>query len=229
MKIRTLFVAVSMILTSAAFADTGTYKVTITNITKGIPAVDGEADLSKGIQFTPVLAASHTNEIAYFSVGQAALPQLADLAEGGATGPLRTVLESLPELVTDIDESAGLLLPGAYTELELTADSKSDYLSFASMLLPTNDTFVAVNSVAFPKKGSATYYARAYDAGSEYNDELCDNIPGPRCGGAGGSPDMDGEGYVYPSAGIHGEGELSVKDHDWNDPVAKVVIERIDK
>lgn len=73
-----------------------------------------------------------------------------------------------------------------------------------------------------------SYESPAYDAGSEPNDEQCVNIPGPVCGGAGGSPDTGGEGYVHIHAGIHGIGDLVAADRDWRNPVAKVVIKRVD-
>lgn len=78
----------------------------------------------------------------------------------------------------------------------------------AAMILPTNDSFVALDSVALPLWGSRTYYAKSYDAGSENNDELCASIPGPQCGGDGEFTAVDGEGFVYISNGMHGIGDL---------------------
>ena len=95
------------------------------------------------------------------------------------------------------------------------------------MLLPTNDTFVGLDAVRLPLRGKATFYANAYDAGSEPNDELCVNIPGPTCGGIGISAEEGGEGYVFPSPGIHGEGDLSVAQYNWQGPVAKVTVKVI--
>ena len=67
----------------------------------------------------------------------------------------------------------------------------------------------------------------ALDAGTEENDELCMNIPGPTCMGA---PFSDGqaEGFVYVSSGIHGQGDLSASEYDWNNHVARVSITRMD-
>ena len=98
----------------------------------------------------------------------------------------------------------------------------------AAMLLPTNDTFVSLNGVRLPRHGSVSYLADAYDAGSEPNDELCASVPGPTCGGEGYSPAVDGEGFVYPAPGTHGEGDLSVAQFGWSGPVAKVTITRLD-
>ena len=96
------------------------------------------------------------------------------------------------------------------------------------MLLPTNDTIVALRSKALPwyRHGKMTYYMKAYDGGSETNDELCANIPGPHCAGVPFSPEDEGEGYIYPSPGIHGEADLSRATYNWHGPVAMVTIVR---
>ena len=77
------------------------------------------------------------------------------------------------------------------------------------MLIPTNDAFVALNGVSLPRANRSTvvHMAVAYDAGSESNDEVCANIPGPVCGGDGSS-DGDGEGYVHVHSGILAESAL---------------------
>ncbi len=97
------------------------------------------------------------------------------------------------------------------------------------MLIPTNDAFVSVQGMRVPDgRMTTTVAAVAYDAGSEPNDELCASIPGPVCGGEGGSPDADGEGFVHVHAGIHGIGDLAAADFDWRNPVAQVKIQRAD-
>lgn len=190
-----------------------TYQVSITNITKGI-------------SFTPFLAATHKNKLSFFELGEAPTEALAAIAEGGDIGPMQTALEN-SKAVADISTTAGLLGPGETVQFEIDANWGRNRLSFAAMLLPTNDSFVALNSVRLPRYRSVTYMASAYDAGSETNDEYCANIPGPTCGGIGISPESLGEGYVYMSPGIHGEGDLSSAAFDWRGDVAKVVIKRI--
>ena len=70
-----------------------------------------------------------------------------------------------------------------------------------------------------------------YDAGSETNDESCDNIPGGGpCDGLGGealSLGDDGEGYVRASPGIQGVDDLSSAAYDWRNPLAIVTITRV--
>lgn len=218
MRFVTALGAICLAFSSSVFAEQSsretTYSVAITNI-------------SKGVQFTPLLNITHSRKVSLFEVGEVASQGLADIAEAGATA-------GLADEVTSQDASAitvatqGLLNPGQTAVVEIVGD-RAQRFSLAAMLLPTNDAFVALNGVELPqrRRSSVTYYATAYDAGSETNDEYCMNIPGPRCGGAPFSPEDKGEGYVYPSPGIHGEGDLSQSVYDWQGPVAKVVITRI--
>ena len=190
------------------------YEVTITNLTRGQA-------------FTPILVASHKKGVKLFELGSMASPELAALAEGGDTMPLGDKLSAMSE-VKDVQNSGGLLDPGASVTVEVETKGKYGYISVASMLIPTNDAFFALNGVKGPKgKKTIALFSPAYDAGSEPNDELCDNIPGPVCGGEGGSPDAGGEGYVHIHAGIHGIGDLMAEDRDWRNPVAYITITRV--
>jgi hypothetical protein len=202
---------------SAVASDNGhgnTYDVTITNLTRGE-------------SFTPVLVASHrAADNLLFDLGTAASDALAALAEGGDTAPLNDVLVANPA-VDSTTTSAGLLAPGASVTIQVTARSARDHLSMAAMLIPTNDGFFAFQNLALPAgRNSFEVYGPAYDAGSEPNDELCSNIPGPVCGGAGGSPGAGGEGYVHVHSGIHGIGNLVPADYDWRNPVVRVEIRK---
>ena len=96
------------------------------------------------------------------------------------------------------------------------------------MLLPTNDAFFAAQSISLPwHKKFKTFYFKAYDAGSETNDELCVSIPGPQCGGEPFSPNDSGEGYIYVHSGIHGIGDLNASQYTWMNPVVKITITRL--
>jgi hypothetical protein len=221
----------SLLLSATAFAGdngnhngngspaTRTYAVTITNITAGQI-------------FTPVLVATHKADVGFFELGAAPSAELADLAEGGATGGLQGVLDSLPEYVMDTNTSGitandnPLIEPGESVTIYIDGNRDYNRLSLAGMLLPTNDTFVAVDSMHLPRKYSSSV-AIAYDAGSEMNDELCANIPGPQCMG---SPFSEGlaEGFVHVSRGISGEGDLNASDYDWRNPVARVTVRVMD-
>jgi Spondin_N len=211
-----VLIAVGMGTAAAQAApNTFTYEVTITNQTLA------EA-------FTPLLAVTHNSAIQLFTPGEAASAPLAEMAEGGDIGPLRALAESAPSLVASTEATSGLLLPGKSVTLRIATRPGFDRLSLVGMLIPTNDTFLGVNSVELPRTpGEVTVMAVAYDAGSEPNDELCANMPGPTCGGVGSSPNAGGEGFVYVSNGIHGIGDLKAATYDWRNPVATVVIRRV--
>jgi hypothetical protein len=191
-----------------------TYNVTVTNLTVGE-------------SFTPFLVASHRDaDQLLFSAGGAPSDALAALAEGGDTAPLQAVLDADPRVNTTTT-SAGLLDPGQSVTIPIALGPGRDYISLAAMLIPTNDGFVALQNVIVPHgRHAKTLYAPAYDAGSEPNDELCVSIPGPVCGGAGGSPGVGGEGFVHIHPGIHGIGDLIAAERDWRGPVARILIER---
>jgi hypothetical protein len=191
--------------------DGGTsYEVTITNLTPGQT-------------FTPQLLVTHPSSIALFEIGEPAIEELAILAEGGNTAPLAELAIGAGAYAVTID---GLLAPGASTSGTIDAVA-GDVLSIAAMLIPTNDTFVALDGMPLPAEGTVTYYLKAYDAGSEKNDQLCRNIPGPVCGGEGVSaPAEDDEGFVHVSNGFHNlrGNALKPEDYDWRNPVAKVTV-----
>lgn len=188
------------------------YEVTITNITRGS-------------FFTPVLVASHRPGVELFTLGQAASEELAALAEGGDIMPLEQTLLSNSNVV-GTGHSDGLLGPGHSVTVRVPAGN-ANQISLAAMILPTNDGFIALNGVAIPRSGSQTFIVNGYDAGSEPNDELCQSIPGPDCGGEGGSPGAGGEGFVHIHAGIHGIGDLQAAEYDWRNPMASVTVQKI--
>ena len=196
------------------------YEVTITNITKAS-------------QFTPILAATHRASIRYFTLGEAPSEGLALMAEDGDVSVLANELTSTGKVLdaansADVLGTPPLLFAGQTVKLKLTADRRRNVrFSMAAMILPTNDSFVALNGVSLPRRGSRTYYALGYDAGSEPNDEWCANIPGPRCGGQGASPEAGGEGFVHVANGMHGIGDLAPEVYDWRNPIARVTIRRL--
>ena len=220
-KLTSVAIATGLMLTSssALASDPEEFAVTITNITNSI-------------NFTPILVASHRKGLSpLFELGSAANADIEAVAEGGNIGPLTATLEANDDVV-DVDNSVGLLIPGASVTVMVSAKKGAKRISIISMMLPTNDGFIALNGVKTPKKGTATYYSPGYDAGTEFNDELCANIPGPTCGGPGDPSDeaLNDEGYVHIHRGIHGVGDLAIQSavQDWRNPVAKITITRID-
>lgn len=199
------------------------YEVTVTNITRGQT-------------FTPRLVVTHDRSVQLFQLGAPAGEALEVLAEDGSPAALITRLESAGRAVGGIGTMAGLLGPGESSTLTVEARRDHGLLSVAAMLIPTNDTFFALNAQKLPTSGSTSYLVPAYDAGTEANDQSCANIPGPRCGGAGLSPGSNAgdEGFVHIGNGFHdrpadagGAEVLGPAMYDWRNPVALVRIKRL--
>ncbi len=221
MKLLKSFLSTGLILSASLFTGIANadgnraFEVTVTNITKGEV-------------FTPIMVASHRHGVKLFEIGEPADQDLEMLAEGGDTVPLSNSLLS-SGLALDVVTAEGPLLPGHSVTLSVKTDNRNSHVSVASMLVPTNDAFIAVNGIHGPRGNkSKTVYSPAYDAGTEENDELCDNIPGPpfACTGEGFNAES-GEGYVYIHPGIQGNGDLESSAYDWNNPVAKITIKRV--
>lgn len=187
------------------------YEVTITNLTYNQV-------------FSPSLVVSHRSNIALFEEGQPASEGIALMAEAGDVSGIVASVEG-DNRVRGAGVTEGPLLPGQSTTITIPVNGGGK-VSVVSMLVNTNDAFYAVNSVNGPRPGrTRTVFPVAYDAGSEPNDELCANIPGPACGGEGASA-IDGEGFIHIHRGLHGIGDLAASEYDWRNPVAKVTVRR---
>ena len=218
MKISTLLCMALLAVTfnTHAVADyryrTASFEVTITN-------------LSKSSALTPIMVAAHHSKVKIFELGKQPSEALVVLAETGNSSNLTAAYNGQNDQVV---LTSGQLRAGESVTLKFDNIAKNSRFSLASMGLPTNDAFIAVQSVRLPSwKQQRTIRLTAYDAGSETNDESCNNIPGPTCGGAALSPNDTGEGYVYVHSGIHGIADLSASQYTWQNPIAIVTIKRI--
>ena len=209
--------ALALAAASAQATQNWTYEVTVTNITYQQ-------------RFTPLLLATHEPTIAFFDLGKPASAGLRTLAEEGNVAPLKAALDAAPQITQTVAGNS-LLDPGQTITFRIQGNPRTDRLSIAAMLIPTNDAFLALNSVALPVHGTAAMNAIAYDSGTEINDELCSSIPGPQfveCGGPGGGAQVGaGEGFVHVHRGVHGVGDLKASARDWRNPVARITIRRV--
>lgn len=200
-----------------AAADGPVYRVTITNLTRGQI-------------FSPPVLATHSADTAIFLAGQPASDEMAAVAEDADNSGLVDALSMDPEVFRVVAAEDGIP-PGATASWEIEARGRFGRLSFVSMLVSTNDAFTGVSGL--PITGGATPLmerAPAYDAGTEANSEDCAYIPGPPCGMRFSHDPADAEGYVHIHAGVHGllgASGLEPADHDWRNPVARVLVERV--
>lgn len=187
-------------------------------------------NLTRNQVFTPVLAAVHEPGVQPFQPGMSASVELEMLAEGGDPAPLAALLLLLPE-VFDGNVSDGPVPPGQTATIRVRTQGSADHVSVMAMLVPTNDAFVALNTVPGPKGNkSSMFTALAWDAGTEANSESCSAIPGPPgvCEGEGFNEDRDDPNpTIHVHNGFHGIGDLEAATYDWRNPVARVVITRV--
>ncbi len=196
-----------------------TYNVTIENLTSGQP-------------FTPPVVAAHTSGADAFEVGQAAAAELQAIAENGNNDPLVALL-GLSADVLDSATGTAPVMPGESATITLAAPAGS-LLSVVFMLICTNDGFSGVDSMTLPASGSESVDANAYDAGTENNTEDFADIVPPCQDLIGVSSADDGTGETNPAlaeggviaahAGIQGRTDLTVADHGWTDPVARITV-----
>ncbi len=174
---------------------------------------------------SPPLVLVHTSRFHLFTVGQPANQSVIDVAEDAiaATGLARY---SGDLQVESVSAPGAPLLPGQKFEFEVSANGNANELSLATMLVNTNDGFTGLDAVQLGG-GTQTYWTMAYDAGSELNDQLRANIPGPCCGDTG-RHGTDEHGVIAPHLGIvPAVGDLDPAKWGWpQGPVAKITIER---
>jgi len=203
-----------LLLAAGAAMAQQTYDVTVTNLTAHQV-------------FTPLLIASHPHDTQLFQVGQPASEALEQMAEGGDTSALATELMTTGGALSIVALTEPLLPGATSAPVQITTDLAASHISVIGMLVPTNDGFVALNSAHIPET-SETLRVPAYDAGTEANDELCANIPGPPdvCAGEPFNPSREGaEGFVHIHRGMHGSPDLDAATYDWRNPVAQITIQ----
>jgi hypothetical protein len=232
---------------AGATGDDRTFSVTITNLTSGQP-------------LSPPVVATHRRTDQVFRVGQPASVGVREIAENGNNSPLLAFLEADPfnrisaftqagmgPLVPEgrpggvEDPPSGPEFPDSVT-FEITADEKADRLSFATMLVCTNDGFTGVNGLRLPSKvgRTVTTGTAGYDAFTEINDEdfahmvpPCQGLIGVSSGEAGegaSNPALAEGGVISHHQGIQGGSDLVPEVHGWDtdEPVAKITVTRID-
>jgi Spondin_N len=221
---------------AAASAPVATYEVTIENLTNGQP-------------LTPPLVATHRPATGIFDVGSPASFGVKEIAENGNLEPLRDQLEA-DKHVAGIAQGGMPLVPAGLpgssvgpptVTLTVTGSEGANRLSFESMLICTNDGFTGVSSLRLPVRigDSVTVSTNAYDAGTELNTEdyadivpPCQMLHGVTSGVPGtgmSNPALAEGGVIHHHPGIAGIADLDpdVDAHGWDDPVARVTVERI--
>jgi len=187
-------------------------------------------NLTHGMEFTPMLVASHNSKYKMFELGKPASNELERLSESGNLIPMETAMMADTNVHDIVKTPAGLLAPGESVTVQIKTNLRMSFISVAGMILPTNDAFYAVNATnTHHIRHGKIVYSVAYDGSGEINSELCRDIPGNIvCDGTGeGYNPAGGEGFVHVHQGLHHIGSLHNKHYDWRNPVAKIEIVRV--
>jgi len=182
-------------------------------------------------KLTPPIIIAHKKGFHLFKVGDMthpASPELAELAETGNPGPLAEMVKHNPK-VKAVMTGNDLVHGGTPSTMYEIIAPKGVMFTVASMLASTNDAFTAATNIKAPKRNRHTHaMGMTYDAGSEKNNEDCDFIPGPPCGGAMNKNEA-GEGYVTVHNGVFGKAGLPAAMYDWRGPTSMVSIHNAGK
>ena len=181
--------------------------------------------------FGPFFVLNHNNTArGVFSVSNAASPALGVLAEDGSPMPLIALYNGTRGTNEAMAVGAGpTLLPGKSITFKMQTSSMFPFISLASMAINTNDCFAGFNRIN--PSDRLLLESPGYDSGTETNDELCVNIPGPACSAfpKTNRTDLndDGEGFVHVHRGMHGVGDLDAAEYDWRNPMLRVQFSRM--
>ncbi|MDH4043060.1 MAG: spondin domain-containing protein [Gemmatimonadota bacterium] len=210
---------------NAADAAARTYDITIENLTSSQP-------------LSPGVVVAHSKQVSLFARGTTASEGIRLIAEQGNPA---TALADLTG-AAGVFQVTGTMAPvhriggpGPSTlTTQIAAAANADRLSLAVMLICTNDGFAGLDAVKLPGGlEPATFYAMAYDAGTEVNDETSTSIVDPCFAIGPVSADGDGDsrtaegGVVGMHAGIGGGADLDPSLHGWSGPIARVTVRRV--
>lgn len=141
---------------------------------------------TNGTALTPMWLGVHDGNFRVFTPGESVSAGLESLAEDGATGGLNAeYLGAGFSRSTTLFGPDGVFLPGGSASTMLLLDptnSMHRYLSYASMVLPSNDAFIGTSNPlardltqgtgVFQNFSFTVAGSQVWDAGTEVNDEL---------------------------------------------------------
>lgn len=214
--IKTLVVAsVFLVFSSQAYSSQPVrqYSVSITNLTKG------------QTMHHPLFV-FHSEDFSLFELGYEASPGISMLATDADHRTLKREFRRNRMYIEKIAEARSVLTPGQ--TMKFNVQSKSKYMSIASMLATTNDGFTAGMLLLNLQRGQKNVsFLEVYDAGAEANNESCQYIPGPPCNSKYKFSETS-EGFVRKHPGLYGTSDIDTRKYKFNSSrAAKITIKRI--
>ncbi len=151
--------------------DMTSYRIELINLTNNQP-------------FSPPAAMLHDGGFSAWEIGKPASEAIEVLAESGGASKLISLQQGNPMFT-----GKGELLAGQTLSFEIgSSDANVNHLTLATMLVNTNDAFTGLTNIDLEGMTSGdkrVFLTPAYDAGTEFNDELAAHVPGPAAGGEG--------------------------------------------
>lgn len=198
---------------------------TLLAATLGLPAAAGTINVTitnnsgdNGVYFTPFLTVAHDGSYTPFVTGTAASAGIEELAELGGTGTASNealdaadpnrIIATLTEPMGVGDPAVGgppVFDPGNSASIMLDLTGGQRQLSILSMIIPSNDTFVAATFDLFNANGLLNTGMftigrdSVYDAGTEVNQTLGQAF-NPADGNGPGGLGEDENGVVHLSS-----------------------------
>lgn len=135
--------------------------------------------VGQSIMARPLYAAGPCNTAQMFPDGAVASTELEMLAEGGITAPLTSWLQSRGwRVVLGPGEIYSRGVQDVSIPVPPLASGQFLCVAVVGKLRQTNDGFVGVNNLIVNANTiNRWHYTPARDSGTEYNDELCANMP----------------------------------------------------
>ena len=196
-------------------------------------------NLTNNQPLSPLAVVAHDSSYVLFATGDTASDELEVLAEGGSPDDVLAAADNHAG-VSATASGAGIIGPGVQETVALSIverDFREANMSFATMLVNTNDGFAGIAGVDIShlRPGdSLSLWIRAYDAGTEANSEANGTIPGPAVGGEGYNEVRDElHDVIVVHRGVVGFDDglvdsLLSSQERFDNPVAHVQIRRAD-
>jgi hypothetical protein len=176
---RTNLISLALVLGLGTAAGAAQLRVSVTNLAP-----------QNGNFLTPVWVGFHDGTFDLYDIGTSASTELERLAEDGTTAPLSTAFAASGAGTIDgtMPGPSGPIAPGDVATMAFMLDElspSSRYFSYASMIIPSNDAFIAngnpLANRVFADDGTflgadfIVLGSSVLDAGTEVNDELPTN------------------------------------------------------
>ena len=139
--------------------------------------------LPGGAHFSPLVGATHAESNEIFAVGELASPGVERVAELGSTGVIVNEINAKIQngMAGSLILRAGNIGPESVASIDITVSAEHSKLSLLTMIAPSPDWFVGVNSLELRDgnqwRDEIVLQLNSYDAGTEEGQDFSLNNP----------------------------------------------------